>query len=48
MMTGSSRVHLNDAGEKIDARFAGESEVEEEEVVLVAGEGCPGRWGRLR
>ena len=33
------RVHLGDAGEEVDAGFAGERQVEEEKVVLVASEG---------
>ena len=36
---GELRVHLDDAGEEVDAGLAGEGEVEEEEVVLIAGEG---------
>ena len=38
MMTGRSGTSALDAGQEIDAAFAGQREVEEQEVVGVAGE----------
>ena len=38
MMTGRFGLQLDDAGQEVDAALAGQGEIEQQQIVLVAGE----------